>query len=206
MTDAEQRRPERPVLKKTMTPAVKRQAVAHLRTVLGMSERRAYAVVEADRTRMRYRSCRGDEGDRRSRPKRALAAATLAHRHPLLAIQPIHLLQVHASPLAPERDRQPPVAEPTTLVRDLAHPDAGSIVLPAKRFIMPCRPIDPDKPAGTPLGETMVSHQLLHCSVALRRPDQFISSRSFSRRFLSSSAHNRAASDTVIPPYFAFQL
>ena len=50
-----------------MTPAVKQQAVAHLRTALGMSERRAYVVVGADRTSMRYRSCRGDEGDRRSR-------------------------------------------------------------------------------------------------------------------------------------------
>jgi putative transposase len=49
-----------------MTPAVKQQAVAHLRTALGMSERRAYVVVGADRTSMRYRSCRGDEGDRRS--------------------------------------------------------------------------------------------------------------------------------------------
>ena len=50
-----------------MTPAVKQQAVAHLRTALGMRERRAYAIVEADRTSMRHRSGRGDEGDRRSR-------------------------------------------------------------------------------------------------------------------------------------------
>jgi transposase InsO family protein len=50
-----------------VTPAAKRQAVAHLQATLGMSERRACAVVEADRTSMRYRSCRSDDGDLRSR-------------------------------------------------------------------------------------------------------------------------------------------
>lgn len=50
-----------------MTPAAKRQAVAHLQATLGMSERRACAVVGADRTSMRYRSCRADDGDLRSR-------------------------------------------------------------------------------------------------------------------------------------------
>ena len=48
-------------------PAAKRQAVAHLQATLGMSERRACAVVGADRTSMRYRSCRADDGDLRSR-------------------------------------------------------------------------------------------------------------------------------------------
>ena len=53
--------------KKMVTPAAKREAVAHLRTTLGMSERRACAVVGADRKSMRYRSCRADDGDLRSR-------------------------------------------------------------------------------------------------------------------------------------------
>ncbi|WP_132833503.1 IS3 family transposase [Sphingomonas sp. PP-CC-3G-468] len=53
--------------KKLVTPAAKREAVAHLQTALGMSERRACMVVGADRTSMRYRSCRGDDGDLRSR-------------------------------------------------------------------------------------------------------------------------------------------
>jgi hypothetical protein len=65
----------------------------------------------------------------------------------------------------------------------------------------------------------MVGHQLLHRSVALHRPGQFFPSRSFnadtssidsarsffSRRFSSSSARSRAASDTVNPPHFDFQ-
>jgi putative transposase len=50
-----------------VTPAAKREAVAHLQTTLGMSERRACAVVGADRASMRYRSCRADDGDLRSR-------------------------------------------------------------------------------------------------------------------------------------------
>nr|WP_183937296.1 IS3 family transposase [Sphingomonas sp. BK481] len=53
--------------KKLVAPAAKRQAVVHLQTTLGMSERRACAVVGADRTSMRYRSCRADDGDLRSR-------------------------------------------------------------------------------------------------------------------------------------------
>ncbi|WP_443026492.1 IS3 family transposase [Sphingomonas sp. HMP6] len=55
------------LFKKMVTPAAKREAVAHLQTALGMSERRACAVVGADRKSMRYRSCRADDGDLRSR-------------------------------------------------------------------------------------------------------------------------------------------
>ena len=50
-----------------VTPAARRDAVAHLRTMLGMSERRACSVVGADRTSMRYRSCRADDADLRVR-------------------------------------------------------------------------------------------------------------------------------------------
>ena len=50
-----------------VAPAAKREAVAHLQTTLGMSERRACVVVGADRKSVRYRSCRADDGDLRSR-------------------------------------------------------------------------------------------------------------------------------------------
>jgi|TARA_R100000501_G_C2629466_1_gene124199 hypothetical protein len=54
--------------KKMVTPAAKREAVAHLQVPLGMSERRACRMVSADRKSMRYRSCRDDDdGDLRSR-------------------------------------------------------------------------------------------------------------------------------------------
>ncbi len=60
-------RSEGPAGKKMVTPAAKREAVTHLQTALGMSERRACAVVGADRKSMRYRSSRADDGDLRSR-------------------------------------------------------------------------------------------------------------------------------------------
>ncbi|MGJ3627237.1 IS3 family transposase [Sphingomonas sp. MMS24-JH45] len=50
-----------------MTAAAQREAVMHLQAAFGMSERRACRVISADRTSMRYRSCRADDGDLRSR-------------------------------------------------------------------------------------------------------------------------------------------
>ncbi len=44
-----------------VTPAARREAVAHLRTSLGVSERRACGIIGADRTSIRYRSRRGDD-------------------------------------------------------------------------------------------------------------------------------------------------
>jgi Transposase len=43
------------------------EAVAHLQTTLGMSERRKCAVVGADRSSIRYCLCRANDGDLRSR-------------------------------------------------------------------------------------------------------------------------------------------
>ena len=53
-------------------PGVEREAVAHLSAVLGLSERRACRVIGADRTSMRYRRRRSDDGLLRAR-LRALA-------------------------------------------------------------------------------------------------------------------------------------
>ena len=44
-----------------VTPAARREAVAHLRTSLGVSERRACGIIGADRTSIRYRSRSGDD-------------------------------------------------------------------------------------------------------------------------------------------------
>jgi putative transposase len=48
-------------------PAAKRTAVAHLRTVFQISERRACFLIGADRSSMRYRSCRPPDLELRSR-------------------------------------------------------------------------------------------------------------------------------------------
>lgn len=50
-----------------VTPAAKRSAVAHLRTVLEVSERRACTIMEVDRSSVRYRSKRPDDGPLRAR-------------------------------------------------------------------------------------------------------------------------------------------
>ena len=48
-------------------PAAKREGVAHLRAVLGLSERRASFIVGADRKMIRYRSRRPAETELRAR-------------------------------------------------------------------------------------------------------------------------------------------
>jgi len=48
-------------------PGAKREAVAHLRSAFEMSERRACAVIAADRTMIRYRSIRPDDSALRER-------------------------------------------------------------------------------------------------------------------------------------------
>ena len=55
-----------------VTPAVKREAVAHLKGAHGMSERRACKAIGCDRTTVRYRSRRTDDQVLRAR-LRALA-------------------------------------------------------------------------------------------------------------------------------------
>ena len=55
-----------------VTPAAHREAVAHLRSVYEMSERRACRVLGVDRTSVRYRATRADDGVLRDR-LRALA-------------------------------------------------------------------------------------------------------------------------------------
>ena len=48
-------------------PAVKREAIAHLQTMMDLSERRACRIVGADRKMVRYRSCRPPDKDLRER-------------------------------------------------------------------------------------------------------------------------------------------
>lgn len=42
-------------------PVAKREAVTHLKTVMGLSERRACQIISVDRKMIRYRSCRPPE-------------------------------------------------------------------------------------------------------------------------------------------------
>src|SRR5262249_35820148 len=64
---ARQRRAEGALGKKMVGPAAKRDAVAHLRGVLEMSERWACSLVAADRKMIRYRSRRAPDTELRAR-------------------------------------------------------------------------------------------------------------------------------------------
>lgn len=48
-------------------PAAKREAVTHLKAVMGLSERRACQIISADRKMIRYRSCRPPEVELRAK-------------------------------------------------------------------------------------------------------------------------------------------
>jgi putative transposase len=77
-----------------VTPVAKREAVAHLSQVYEVSQRRACVVIGADRTSIRYRSRKPDDGAVRSR-LRELAAARrrFGYRrlHLLLGREGLHL-------------------------------------------------------------------------------------------------------------------
>ncbi|WP_309957664.1 IS3 family transposase [Agrobacterium tumefaciens] len=53
--------------KKMVGPAAKREAVTHLKAVMGLSERRACQIISADRKTIRYRSSRPPEVDLRAK-------------------------------------------------------------------------------------------------------------------------------------------
>jgi len=57
----------RELLSKMVGPAAKRDAVAHLKAIMGLSERRACQIISADRKTIRYRSSRPPEIELRSK-------------------------------------------------------------------------------------------------------------------------------------------
>jgi putative transposase len=75
--DVGQRDVEGRRLKKMVTPAARREAAAHLCQSFAVSQRRACNAIEADRSAVRYRSLRPDDGAVRAR-LRELAAARRA--------------------------------------------------------------------------------------------------------------------------------
>jgi transposase InsO family protein len=69
-----------------VTPAARREAVAHLRASLGVSERRACSMIGADRTSIRYRSQRSDDAALRGRLRE------LAHQRRRFGYRRLHIL------------------------------------------------------------------------------------------------------------------
>ena len=114
-----------------MTPAAKRQAVAHACAVHGVSERRACRILGVDRASMRYRSRRPGETDvrlriralahrrrrfgyrrtvrkrqRRTHAHGSFASAALAHLQFLFTVKPPKAFVVHA-PSLPSQQHMP---------------------------------------------------------------------------------------------------
>ena len=69
-----------------VTPAGKREAVAHLRSAFDMSERRACRTIGCVRMMVRYRSCRPDDTDLRLRLR------ALAHERRRFGYRRLHVL------------------------------------------------------------------------------------------------------------------
>ena len=69
-----------------VTPAAKREAVAHLQALLDVSERRACRVIAADRTVIRYQSRRDDDEPLREKLR------DLAHQRRRFGYRRLHIL------------------------------------------------------------------------------------------------------------------
>jgi hypothetical protein len=66
-SDARQRHAQGRRIKKMVTPAARREVVAHLQVAYEVSERRSCSAIGADRTSVRYRSRRPDDATVRAR-------------------------------------------------------------------------------------------------------------------------------------------
>jgi putative transposase len=69
-----------------VTPAAKREAVAHLQAPLDVSERRACRVIAVDRSLIRYQSRRPDNADLRKKLR------DLAHQRRRFGYRRLHIL------------------------------------------------------------------------------------------------------------------
>jgi hypothetical protein len=88
---------------------------------------------------------------RRPRAERALAAAALSDRQPLLAVDPEQPFVVDPDALPPEQDQQAAIAEATPLGRQLAQPAPEFAVVRASGAVAVGLRCEPDQPARPPL-------------------------------------------------------
>lgn len=83
--DDRQRRAERPAWKKMVTPAQRREAIAHLVAAHQMSERRACRVAGVARALVRYRSRRPGDAELRARLRASSQRRWLPRKRVVLA-------------------------------------------------------------------------------------------------------------------------
>lgn len=73
--------PMKELIPNTVTPAVKREASAHLKALFGLSERRAYRLVRADHTLIRYQARRAPHTELHSRLRDIADERSPSERH-----------------------------------------------------------------------------------------------------------------------------
>jgi hypothetical protein len=78
--DARQRHAQGRRFKKMVTPAARREAIAHLQITYEVSERRACSALGADRTSVRYRSHRPDDAAARARLRELASVRCCSNR------------------------------------------------------------------------------------------------------------------------------
>src|SRR6185437_10491152 len=160
--------------------------------------------------------------DRQRNPcsQRSFASTTPADLQAFVAIEASQLLVVHVCPLAADQDQQTPVAEPAADGGKLAQPGAQDRIVGPHAAIPHRGPIRCDhlaRPALAHLiglaemGHSLPPHNGRHHFFELRSfsiaTSSIVSASSFfSLRFSSSSAFSLRASETSIPPNFAFHL
>jgi transposase-like protein len=98
--------------KKMVTPAAKREAVAHLRTTFEVSERRACKALGADRTSVRYRSRRADDAVVRARLSELAAVRRRFGYRRLLVLMLREGLVMNHKGAAGDPARRQPALEP----------------------------------------------------------------------------------------------
>src|SRR5581483_5635698 len=149
----------------------------------------------------------------------ALALQT-PHHQPFLSVQPVHAFHVHRPALSGQHRPQTPVAIARLLSRQVEQrlPQLGVAV--RSGVVTVTGAVHFQKPASLPLADAIFRHRERHVPPRAHklhpffRITPFSTSRSrlrsatisFRRRFSSSSARNRLASETSMPPYFDFQL
>ena len=177
---------------------------------------RELVVDEVDRPpRVRH----SDGQQRRPRPGRLLPTASLANGQPLLAVEPLGLLPVHHQPLPSQQHMQPPIAEPASLAGQRPHALAQPGIVGATAAVADRRPVRPDQGTRPPLAHLVGVHEdrdgfapgggrhhfRLRRSFNAAWSSRASANRRLSLAFSSSSAFSRFASETSMPPNFAFQ-
>ena len=153
-------------------------------------------------------------------PMARLAAAPAAYRKPLFPVEPEELLVVDPIALPLEQNMQASIAEATAHLGDCPHALAQGGILRPACLVSYGHAAAADGFTRPPFAHPVGTHEMCNSFPLGRGRHHFFPNRSFSaalssiasakrrfsRVFSSSSVLSRLASETSIPPNFAFHL